>query len=275
MNIKEKYKEEIETKIIPYAKFLEANKSNTIIQNLYKGIITLQSPILKNPEILFIGINSGAGEYNEKNMTVLQMAGEDEKNFKELNWFQKGVAYGESINKEWHSYEWYQRNKRINNEFPRRMINILYKIAKIKYPNIKTSDDMLPNWYNDFGRKLMYSNLYPIATEDTTDLDALLSYLTTQKEFNEFNKDSKSKSIWELKLFFIKQTESLIKLVEPKVIVCMGKTAFNDLLYTSNNKGKGIFTGEKYKIPVVGFSRQGNWSNLIPDIAQNIAKKLI
>lgn len=58
---------EIEKKIEPIKDFLEENKNTKYYKVLYKGIITLDSPLVYKPEILFIGINSGEGAYNECN----------------------------------------------------------------------------------------------------------------------------------------------------------------------------------------------------------------
>ena len=104
--LREKYCE-IEKGIVPIKDFLENNKDSNGFKGLYKGIITLNSPLVFQPEILFIGINSGAGAYNvlnsdsvnNKNITPLRMIGQNEMCFKELNWFQEGNARGYFKNK--------------------------------------------------------------------------------------------------------------------------------------------------------------------------------
>ena len=68
--------------------------------------------------------------------------------------------------------------------------------------------------------------------------------------------------------------ERLIRLVNPKVIVCLGTQAFNDLTYTSSKKKATVFRGSKYTYPIIGFSRKWGWNKFIPDIAQAIVDEM-
>jgi len=284
----QKYRE-IEKKIVPIKDFLEEKKDSTEYKGLYRGIITLQSPLIFNPEILFIGINSGDGAYKEKNWnnptkneTPLKMIGEDVKCFKELNWFQKENARGYFKNKkekkDWVGFEWYQRNQNVNNRFPKNMIDLLYEIAKIKYNCDKTDNTTEPFWHEDFGKRIMCTNLYPIVTTDTRGLKKVHGSLATESSLLEFWQGGKSINEWEVRKYFIKRTYELIELTQPKLVVCMGLAAFNDFLYTNCKEDistKFTTIGEK-QIPIVGFSRKGNWggSSNIKKIAEEIGKHL-
>jgi hypothetical protein len=63
-------------------------------------------------------------------------------------------------------------------------------------------------------------------------------------------------------------------LVQPKTIVCIGTQAFNDFTFTSERKKRKIFKTEKNGYPIIGFSRSGNWSGLIPEIAKEIVASI-
>jgi hypothetical protein len=277
----EKYKE-IESKIYPIVYFLQNNNENKDYKGLYKGIITLQSPLVSNPDILFLGINSGDGAYNEKNqtskgnITPLRMIGEDERSFHELNWFEKGNAHGGNVNGKWVKYEWFQIDKKINNSFPKRMIDLLYEVGRLKYPeeckNIGYNKNSEPFWFEQFGKNIMYTNLYPIATTNVYDLNRILISMAKEKVIMKLI-DKSTPNDWDVKLFFIRVIDELIKLVNPKVIVCLGKTAMNDFLYGKYNTNESIYIGEKHKIPVIGFSRRGNWG--AEKNIEKIAKEIV
>lgn len=277
----EKYKE-IEGKILPIKDFLETNKEKANYKDNYKGILTLQSPLVNNPEILFLGINPGDGAYNEMNQsskgnsTPLRMINYDERSFHELNWFEKGNAHGGNENGRWVKYDWFQRDKKINNSFPKRMIDLLYEVALLKYPEkykkIGYNDSTEPFWFEQFGKKIMYTNLYPIATTNIYHLNNILIAMTKDMELMKII-DKPAPSDWDVKLFFIRIVDELIKLVNPKVIVCLGKTAMNDFLYGKFTSRENLYIGDKYQIPVIGFSRRGNWASKtnISNIAKAIA----
>lgn len=280
---------EIESRIIPIVNYLESNKNTKGIKGVYKGIITLQSPIIYQPEVLFIGVNPGEGAYkvlnNEKSKeikTPLRMIGKDETFLKELNWYELGNARGGFINDKWQNFKWYQRDEIVNNSFPQRMIDLLYEIARLKFPNDykenQYDNNSMPFWFETFGKNIMYSNLYPIATLDITDLYKLLNLIVRKNELKVIWENETDPNNWDVRKFFLGLTDELIDLVQPKIIVCMGKSTFDDFLYNSENRiyssnNDKIYTTIKKDIPIIGFSRQGNWSGLLTDIAKKIVSK--
>jgi hypothetical protein len=163
----------IETKIHPFVEFLEKNKDSSKLKGLYKGIVTMQSPVIDKPEILFLGLNPGQGAYIElnnrsktKNDTPIRMLGKNEMCFNELNWYEKGNARRRKKGN-WEGYEWYETDKPVNNSFTTRMIDLLDMIAKLKYPEqskIENGNSKIPFWFEGFGQRIMATNLYPIAT---------------------------------------------------------------------------------------------------------------
>ncbi len=266
---------EIERKIQPIVEFLEENK--TKYKDLYKGIITLQSPIVFQPEIFFLGVNPGDGAYNELNQknaetieTPLRMIGKDERFKKGINWFEKGNAYGQKVNGKWEGYEWYQKNKPINNSFPKRMIDLLYEIGKHKCVGYSNDTELF--WYNTLGKSIMYSNLYPIATTNITDLYKILNSIAKVNQLNLLWENQENPNNWDVRKFFIKLTDELIDLVKPKIIVCLGKSAFDDFLFKKHDNNKKVYKSKKNNISVIGFSRQGNWSGLLSEVADKIVK---
>jgi len=269
----------IEDKIKDIVEILEKNKT-TRYKGLYKGIATLLSPIVKNPDILFLGINSGDGAFKEINQgkdsydTPLRMIGEDETFINgEIDWFKKNTSRGGFVNGRWEAYEWFQRDKPINNIFPARMIDLLYLIAEKKYPKITNNTE--PIWASECKKKIMYSNIYPIITSDTRDLYKIFSLLKEENDLKHLWENKKSLKKWDIQLFFVKLSHELVSLIKPKVIVCMGTQAFNDYTYTHNKKKSKIFTYKNDNEPlVIGFSRSGNFSSLLPKLADMIFKEI-
>nr|WP_319401660.1 hypothetical protein [uncultured Carboxylicivirga sp.] len=273
--LKENYKE-LEDSILPIKKFLQKNYTQDEYKKLYKGIMTVQSPIIYQPEILFIAINPGPGAYKKNsNKPVLRMIGEYERDMERLNWYETGNARKKSA--------WYQRNKTSNNSFVANSIDLLYELGRLRFPEKYGkegySDNSLPFWYDNFGQNIMYTNLYPISTTDTKDLKAIHKLLADEKELQELWKQHKKddKSICEktVKRFFIRKMNDLVSLVQPKLIVCMGKEAFEDFTDYWRPNTDVIFKNKKIKekeYPVIGFSRNQtkDWKKLIPKIAEEI-----
>ncbi|HEY3370670.1 MAG TPA: hypothetical protein VGK10_07475 [Prolixibacteraceae bacterium] len=286
---------EIEKKIIPIKDLLENSKDRREYKGLYKGITTVQSPLVFQPEILFIGRNPGDEDYNSlnpaENHTPLRMIGADEMGLNQLSWYEKGNSRaGKNIWKKWVEYEWYQRNQKTNNPLAKNMIDLLYEVAKLKFPkeykHQKYHHNKAPFWYEDFGKKIMYTNLYPIASSTINDLNQIHRSLAIEKDLQHLWEESRNNekylNNWTVRKYFIKRVEELIDLIQPKIIVCIGITALNDLTY-SDNTGSKIYLKEKrsgdLKIPLLGFSRRGNrrgqWNGLIPQLAREIVENQI
>jgi hypothetical protein len=268
----------IESKLLPIKDFLEENKNNSKYHSKYKGFITQLSPVIYQPDILFIGINPGQGAFIEncnngiKEPPVIML--NPNKNI-ELDWFKDGNARANKKN--WKAFKWYERDKSINNIFVANLIDLLYFIAEEKYGVSKTEKNQRPNWYEDFGKKIMFTNLYPIATKNTTDLMSILNSLSRENELKQYwldaLKNEKKINNWIVRKYFIKRIYEIVNLTSPKVIVCLGMTSYNDFTFSSSRKKIKINTERKnVNCPIIGFSRKGNWSNLIPEIAKEINK---
>jgi hypothetical protein len=268
----------IESKLLPIKDFFEENKNNSKYHSKYKGFITQLSPVIYQPDILFIGINPGQGAFIEnynngiKEPPVIML--NPNKNI-ELDWFKDGNARANKKN--WKAFKWYERDKSINNIFVANLIDLLYFIAEEKYGVSKTEKNQRPNWYEDFGKKIMFTNLYPIATKNTTDLMSILNSLSRENELKQYwldvSKNEKKINNWIVRKYFIKRIYEIVNLTSPKIIVCIGMTSYNDFTFSSSRKKIKINTERKnVNCPIIGFSRKGNWSNLIPEIAKEINK---
>lgn len=261
----------IEAEIIPIMEFLEANKNKEEYKDLYKGFITLQSPLLFNPEILFIGINSGEGAFIENQNNGVK---DTIRIFKpneqiEFDLYKHGNARCEKKKGKWiRGYKWFERKQGINNQFAANMINVLYEIAALKYPNKKIEENQEPFWFEDFGKKVMFTNLYPIATKNIDALKKINTLLLSVEGLKPLWAKSEQKD-WAVRCYFVMKTRELVKLVQPKIVVCLGLTVYNDFMF-KQEKNKEITEGELFGIPVIGFSRSGNWGKLIPKIAKKI-----
>lgn len=272
---------EIESKLLPIKDFFEENKNNSKYHSKYKGFITQLSPIIYQPDILFIGINPGQGAFKEINpkgteITPVTMFNPDKQI--ELDWFKDGNARANKKNlKKYKPFKWYERDKSINNIFVANMIDLLYCIAKERYSENKTDNNQMPNWYENFGQKIMFTNLYPIATKNLNDLKSILNSLSREMELKQYWQEAlrneKRIDNWIVRKYFIKRIYEIVKLTLPKIIVCLGMTSYNDFTFSSSRKKIKINTERKnVNCPIIGFSRKGNWSNLIPEIAKEINK---
>lgn len=276
---------QIENRYLPIIEILE-NKSE--YKELYKGFMTFQSEINSNPDMLFLGINPGDGAFNENNKKnssskkivfpkrIISEAAylKDLK----LDWFKKGVSRGESIEKKWFAYDWFENKKKINNSFPARMIELLYSYTEKLHPDKKTRrKDIIDIIENQIQNKIVYTNIYPIATKSIKELNEILNKLSKEKSIEKIigSNDKATPSV--LKNFFRQRTIDFINEINPKVIVLLGHTAYQDLTLLNDYKGKKVIKNQiqlrknnpiKYKI--ISFSRQGNWSPLINNITKAI-----
>jgi len=146
------------------------------INDIYRGVCILFTPLLLNPKIMLIGINSGAGYYY--------------KTGKIRSWF-KPLSYHEYIK------ENYSLAKQTKNIF--REINRFELLAE----SVKTN-------FNYF------------ITDNTTNLKRLMRLVNYELNIDLRNKSEE----W---------TNTMIKLVKPKIIVAEGFTVFNSLMRSSCN----------------------------------------
>jgi len=271
----------IEEKYLPLIELLEGKSFLKTVEDEYKGFITALNPLISNPKILFIGINPGPGAFDEKNQNskggekninqkIYPKALFSDNKINQIDWLKEGNARGETIKKSWKAYKWYDRNKKVNNVFVKRLVEFFFTYYNI---NDKSDYDELENKINS---DIFYSNLYPISTKTTKELNFILKKIVSRQiRLNE----KEVKNIKELKNFFRQRTIDIIKSINPEIIICLGNQAFKDLTST-NQKINPNDTLKRFEIkfrkndekeyPVYIVSRNGNWEGKIKTLGKHL-----
>lgn len=233
----------------------------------WKGFITINGPILFQPEILFIGINPGAGlfcETNYKNggnkipFRILNEEGScyySEENYSlaepiyradgktiALDWFTRGNYRNGS--------SWYDLKTKHGNRFVENMIKIICNVAN-GLGKGEFNKGTKPEWYETFGKQIMFLNICPLATDN----EQQLRHLKKDLNVNE----------WE---DIVKPIRILVRdSIKPKVIVFAGVSAYNSFMW--EDKGNTIFD-----TPVIlidrkrGYNAEKNLSNIANEIVK-------
>lgn len=274
----------IEDRYLPIIQILE---NDSKYKDLYRGFITFQSKISSKPEILFLGINPGEGAFRELNPKMVLNPKFPKRKIEtanlhtlNLDWSKKGNARGESIEKKWHSYEWFENTKKINNSFPARMMDLLYSYTE-KTNQVKKLEkrEIIAIIENDLQNKIVYTNISPIATKSVTELSKIYNLLSKEKNISELIGITDKVTPALLKNFFRQRMIDIINTLNPKIIVSLGHTTYHELTQLNDFRNSKVIKVEvklrkndptKHKI--ISFSRQGNWSPLINEIATAITE---
>lgn len=251
----------IEEKYNPIIEILEEKKIEKFLKyrNLYKGIISIQSKISYQPEILFIGINPGEGafvqkNYKEGNTFYFPKELLNKKIKLDLDWFKDNNArHG----------KWFDENAKTKNSFPKQMIEILLNFSEKKLGkriNLK-SEEEINLFINQVANKIVYTNICPIATKSTKELKSI---------YKKLSKEEILKNHWNgtVQNFFRQRTIDLILELQPKHIVCVGSSVYKDLFLKDTSKKDKVFLSfevikrkdNQHKFEVVTFSRKGAWN---------------
>jgi hypothetical protein len=245
----------IESKFLKVIDILEEKgilEKDLKYQKLYKGFISIQSKIIKNPRILFLGINPGEGAFNQKNFKL-----------KTTHFFPKDL-FSEKTNLNWLKYdnarekgEWFETNKKIKNKFPKQFLDILFNVyGKTEFKNIESQKRFI----DEITDKIVYTNICPIATKNEFELKKIYTKLSKEKDL---------KKHWNgtVENFFKQRTIDLILLLQPKLIVCAGKSVYKSLFSSKPLKNESAFLSTEiikrqdkiYPVEVITFSRKGAW----------------
>ncbi|WP_208103169.1 hypothetical protein [Flavobacterium ichthyis] len=213
----------IEEKYNPLIKILEEKKTenNFKYRNLYKGIISIQSKISYQPEILFLGINPGEGAFVEKNHksgNTFYFPKEllTKNTSSELNWFKDNNAkHG----------KWFDEKAKTKNSFPKQMIDILLNFSEKKLGkriNLKNEDER-NLFINEIANKIVYTNICPIATKSTKELKSIYKKLSQEETL---------KNHWNgtIQNFFRQRTIDLILELQPNVS-CVLEVLFTKIYF--------------------------------------------
>lgn len=251
----------IEAKFNPIIEVLEEKKcqNNFKYRDFYKGIISIQSKISFQPEILFLGINPGEGSFVQKNYkekTTYYFPQEllTTSTTLDLNWFRDNNArHG----------KWFDNKAKIKNSFPKQMIEILLNFSEKKLGrkiNLKNEEER-NLFINQVANKIVCTNICPIATKSTKELKSIFKKLSNEETL---------KSYWNgtVKNFFRQRTIDLILELQPKLIVCVGSSVYRDLILKDTSKKEKVFLSSEiikrkdneHKFEVLTFSRKGAWN---------------
>ena len=249
----------IEKKFSPIIEILEEKKSenNLKYRDFYKGIISIQSKISFQPEILFLGINPGEGAFVQKNHKEGNTFYFPTELFNEntgLDWFKDNNArHG----------KWFDENAKTKNSFPKQMIEILLNFSEKKLEkkmNLKNEEER-NLFINEIANKIVYTNICPIATKSTKELKSI---------YKKLSKEEILKNHWNgtVQNFFRQRTIDLILELQPKLIVCVGSSVYKDLFLKDTSKKDKVFLSSEiikrkdneHKFEILTFSRKGAWN---------------
>jgi hypothetical protein len=259
----------------PIIELLEEDEFLKSISREYKGFLNYNNPFIHKPKVLFIGINPGEGAYLEKNSIKSNKPQYPKRlisngDLTQIDWLKDGVSRGEFNKQIQKGYKWYERTKKINNQFPKRMIEFFFEYYDL---NDKSDFSEIENRINS---EIFYHNLYPIATKSTTELNTILKKIVPRLATLN-GKDIKNKN--DLKNFFRQRTIDLIKEIQPDNIVCLGIQAFKELTFSNqkldtNNPKKTYKTSfrqnDKDEYPVYVISRNGNWEGKVKELGKHL-----
>ncbi|MFT6845264.1 MAG: hypothetical protein ACJAUV_001457 [Flavobacteriales bacterium] len=270
----------IEKKYFPIIELLEGKLFLESIKNEYKGFITAANPMVLNPKILFIGINPGAGAYDELNSTKKNSDKKtnpkypktlfSDNKITQIDWLKDGNSRGECIKKSWKPYKWHDRNKKVNNVFVKRLIEFFFS-----YYDINNQSDF-SEIENKINSEIFYYNVYPIATKSTKELGFILKKIVSKQIILNENQMNTLKN---LKNFFRQRAIDLIEHIQPEIIICLGSHAYRDLTNSSQSislKASIIKYETKFrkndqkKYPVYIVARNGNWEEKIKNLGTHL-----
>lgn len=216
---------------------LEDIKKNWSKYPDYLGSAVLNSPIFEEPDILFIGINPGPGRFiqwngdnwNQKKNQFIDpskmILPPDSKNLwrSQLQWLKSDNARNNG--------EWWDFSKNKKNYYPYYMCELLVRIYRHDFPNTTRKE-----LTDIFESRIMDTNLFPMSTFTTRELDRLISNYAKANNIN-------------IKTICLKQTVDLVKLVKPRSIVLLGNTVYDVISKELDN----------LKIPYYCINRKVGW----------------
>lgn len=201
----------------------------------YKGWVWLQSKLIYQPDILFIGYNPGQSKGGVKDF-YFPITGE-----RQFACFEDNNAY--------YNYprelatglptRWYERNQPQNNDFYVQFLDIIWRCAEELYSNgCIQKKSKVPQWFKTVEEKVSFINLYPMATKSINILTSLLKEIYEKHPeiilglYDEKPREEKKKQPilidYEIKFPFIYRVQKIQKWMEPKLTVCLGTGTFED-----------------------------------------------
>lgn len=190
--------------------YMDDMRENWHLYPDYKGWADIDSPIIVNPDILFVGINRGDGRFRSWNWN------KEKADFclptdyptpwrSHLHYTASGTA---------RKGEWWDENSPQRNLFPYTICELLVRIYRhfdeYKYPFPRKELTTV------FESKVMATNVYTIATSKNTELRRLM-------------RDYCKNTGVDIKQLCQQRLRQIVKLTQPKVVVLLGNTVENDI----------------------------------------------
>ena len=191
----------------------------------YLGWLDLNSPIIENPDILFIGINPGPGRFvqwnwdnwdDNKKCLIDPLKKKIPEEYptlwrSDIEWLKPNNARKDG--------EWWDSNKKKFNHYPYYMCELLVRIYRHEYPYPSFSRKDLTTI---FEKKVMVTNLYPLSTFDIRGLNNLIQQYS-------------NKTHLDVRDICCSHTTRLIELVKPNCVVLLGDTIQEELSSVLHN----------------------------------------
>lgn len=263
---------EIEEKYLPIIEMLEDESFLKTIEDEYRGFMTASNSLISKPKVLFIGINPGDGAYkelNQKNGPIKypkRLFSDNKTNAND--WLKDGNARAKF--NPWKACKWYERNEKVNNVFPKRLVEFFFSYYNI---NKESNYDEIENKINS---EIFYYNLFPIATKTTNELDSILKKIVSKR----LTLNGKQiETIDNLKNFFRQRTIDVIENIQPEIIICLGKQSFKVLTWSNQSIDAEDATkrydmklreNDEKEYPVYVVSRNGNWEDRIKKLGKHL-----
>ncbi|MBQ9677512.1 MAG: hypothetical protein IJV44_05175 [Prevotella sp.] len=185
----------------------------------YLGWLDLKSPLLGEPEILFVGINPGPGRFilwnrNNWDGKAKRLLDPSKKLIPEdfpclwrsrLQWF----AFDNARKKG----EWWDLTKEKRNHYPYYMCELLVRIYRHEFPATTTTRQELTEIIE---KRVMDTNLFPMSTQNIQGLNSIIR--KHDKENHSGVRDICHKHI-----------RDLVKLTKPRCVVLLGAAVYHEL----------------------------------------------
>ncbi len=200
----------------------------------FMGWKDLNSPLIQNPQILFVGINPGPGRYrswnNGKKWADHVLPPDLGTPWRSsIGWLTANNARAYPDGKD---AMWWDKNARRHNLLPHTMCRLLCEIYEAERKTLSHED--LTKFFNEH---VMVTNISPLVTEDLNSLKRL------------YHKLDKSSPWKDVESIFLEHTLRLVDLVHPSLVVYLGKYE-KDLIH-QEIKNRGI--------PTVTITRSFGW----------------
>ena len=255
----------------------------------YKGWVWLQSKLIYQPDILFIGYNPGQSKGGEKDF-YFPLTGERQFScFEDNNAYYnhpREIATGQPTH-------WYERNEPQNNSFYVQFLDIIWRCAEKLYSKgCNQKKPKIPQWFKTVEEKVSFINLYPIAAKDEKTLKKILQRIRKKNKdviIKLYKKELQpnlpdSLRLKDLQYPFIWKAKEFQKLIEPKLTVCLGCETFheftedkkktfvnkNGLLIPNRGNVKDLYDPDN----VIGMTREDNQNWPVEAVANEIVNRL-